>query len=112
MRTLEYTCDCGETLILHSPVGAGTEDPFCHCGQLMQWTPTKVPTAYFTYTVGKESGVYENDWGRRATYDLTVPGKLDKLQRDGRVPVDPFTTFDDEVRSGKRPRYNGPGLDI
>ena len=35
------------------------------------------------------SGVYALDYGRRATEDLTVPGKMDALKREGRIR-DPF----------------------
>lgn len=40
-------------------------------------------------TPGVRSGVYALDYGRRATEDLTVPGKMDALKREGRIR-DPF----------------------
>jgi len=40
-------------------------------------------------TVGVRSGFYDLDYGRRATEDLTVPGKMEELKKAG-VLKDPF----------------------
>ena len=41
-------------------------------------------------TPGKRSGFYEYDYGKKATWDLTVPGKIDELRKAGVIPPDPF----------------------
>ena len=40
-------------------------------------------------TPGKTTGFYDLDYGKRATEDLTVPGKMDELKKAG-VIKDPF----------------------
>ena len=43
----------------------------------------------FTQTFGKWTGVYDYDYGKKATWDLTPPGKLAELKRRG-IVKDPF----------------------
>jgi hypothetical protein len=33
--------------------------------------------------------VYDYDYGKKATWDMTVPGKMDMLKKEGRIR-DPF----------------------
>ncbi len=40
-------------------------------------------------TPGKNTGFYDLDYGKRATEDLTVPGKMEALKKAG-VIKDPF----------------------
>ena len=40
-------------------------------------------------TPGKNTGFYDLDYGKRATEDLTVPGKMEMLKKEGRIK-DPF----------------------
>jgi len=49
-------------------------------------------------TPGKRSGFYEYDYGKKATWDLTVPGKMEELKKAG-VIRDPF----DDVPSKGNP---------
>jgi DUF971 family protein len=49
-------------------------------------------------TPGKRSGFYEYDYGKKATWDLTVPGKMEELKKAG-VLRDPF----DDVPSKGNP---------
>jgi hypothetical protein len=72
----------------------------------MGWVPQAIP-AVFAPTIGRDSGFYVNDYGRRSTEDLTVPGKLERLQRDGTIPEDPFSKYDREIKEGSRPAYAG-----
>lgn len=63
------------------------QTPVC-CERAMDWVPYSTP-GKFNYVAGKETGVYEYDYGKKATWDLTVPGKTERLTRDGRIS-DPF----------------------
>lgn len=36
-------------------------------------------------TPGRETGFYDLDHGKKATWDLTVPGKLERLRKEGRI---------------------------
>ncbi len=111
MRSLEYTCDaCGVEVERLESVHDPVEDVFpcraCDTGR-MQWTPTVVPLGHFAYTPGKETGVYENDYGKRATWDLTPKGKYQRLIKDG-VVSDPFAEHTADVKAGKVAPYASP----
>jgi hypothetical protein len=43
----------------------------------------------FKMMPGKTNGVYEYDYGKKATWDLTAPGKMERLKKEGRIN-DPF----------------------
>jgi hypothetical protein len=45
--------------------------------------------SHFTLVYGKDSGVYDYEYGKRATWDCTAPGKIERLKKDGRWK-DPF----------------------
>jgi hypothetical protein len=45
--------------------------------------------AWFKQTFGKWTGTWDYDYGRKATWDLTPPGKMDELKRMGKIK-DPF----------------------
>lgn len=49
-------------------------------------------------TPGKRSGFYDYDYGKKATWDLTAPGKMEQLKKAG-VIRDPF----DEVPKRSNP---------
>lgn len=110
MRTIEYSCDKGHTVEILQSVHDAEAAPVCQkCNTRMEWTPTKVPLGRFKFDqsrAGRDTGVYDYDYGTRATWDLTVPGKMDKLARDGRIARDPFDEFDEDVRKGKVARYD------
>lgn len=93
MRTIEYQCGrCEKRQVVVQSVHDPEQAPWC-CKQVTQWAPTSVPLGHFTYNPskkGRDTGVYEYDYGVRATWDLTVPGKIDRLEHQGRIPRDPF----------------------
>ena len=43
----------------------------------------------FRLTYGKMTGVYDYDYGKKATWDCTAPGKMDYLKKEG-IIKDPF----------------------
>jgi putative FmdB family regulatory protein len=43
----------------------------------------------FKLIPGKPTGIYEYDYGKKATWDCTAPGKMDYLKREG-IISDPF----------------------
>lgn len=84
MPLYEFRCDtCGERKEVLQSIHKDTPEPK-HCGKRMDWVPQRTGIK-FTPTVGRDSGVYALDYGRRATEDLTVPGKMARLEREGRV---------------------------
>lgn len=46
--------------------------------------------SWFKMTPGKWTGVYDYDYGKKATWDMTVKGKRDYLTKEG-IISDPFT---------------------
>lgn len=40
-------------------------------------------------TFGRDSGFYNQDYGKHVTWDLTVPGKMERLKKEG-IIKDPF----------------------
>lgn len=90
MAIYPFNCDkCGKSLEVAASIKAYDSlcPPVC-CGTAMEQTPTLVTTVWKT-TPGRDSGVYDLDYGKRATEDLTIPGKFERLQRAGTV-ADPF----------------------
>jgi hypothetical protein len=43
----------------------------------------------FAFTYGKETGVHDLDYGKHGTWDLTPPGKMERMKRLG-IVKDPF----------------------
>ncbi len=110
MRTTEYQCgECKLRKEVTESVHAAVKDTRrCECGGKFEWAPTFVPLGRFKYDpskAGQDTGVYEYDYGVRATWDLTVPGKMDKLTRQGRIAQDPFDEFDSKVKKGEVKPY-------
>lgn len=107
MAIYEYQCPEGHLFEVVRPMKEGARiDSFCPShGNLGEWAPPLVHTK-FTYTPGRETGVYKLDYGTFATHDLTPPGKFERLRRAGTV-ADPFAEFDSDVKSGRRERYAG-----
>jgi putative FmdB family regulatory protein len=62
--------------------------PPTHCNESMEQVLGNVGFV-LGRTPGKASGFYDLDYGKRATEDLTVPGKMEQLKKDGRIK-DPF----------------------
>ena len=46
-------------------------------------------TVVFGRMVGRDTGIYDLDYGKRATEDLTFKAKVERLRKDGRF-TDPF----------------------
>lgn len=111
MRVIEYQCaNCEAREDVVGSVHDVSPAPQ-HCGQEMLWAPTAVPLGRFKYDpskAGKDTGVYEYDYGIRATWDLTVPGKMEKLTKLGRIEQDPFDAYEDDLKSGKEKPYVSP----
>lgn len=91
MPRYPFQCyDCGETTeVLCTMKERDTLKEPQHCGKPMSWVPVTAAVK-FGRTPGKWTGVYDLDYGKRATEDLTVPGKMAALKRAGRIPPDPF----------------------
>jgi putative FmdB family regulatory protein len=66
-------------------------DPDCPiCGGKTEQVFTKGNGGFsFKFTPGKPTGVYALDYGKNATWDCTVPGKMEYLKKEGRIS-DPF----------------------
>jgi putative FmdB family regulatory protein len=91
MVSKEFECGtCGErferTMSIHS-----VEDPACpFCGgNTDQVFDHGNVSGWFKQTPGKLTGVYDYDYGKKATWDLTAPGKMEMLKKEGRIR-DPF----------------------
>ncbi len=113
MRTLEFACTCGTRAEVSGGVNEELAAPICsECRVAMEWAPTTMGGAWFKHVPGKETGVYEHDWGKKATWDLTIPGKIERLERDGRIPRDPFKQHEEDVRSGRVAAYAGPNVEL
>ena len=68
----------------------GLEIPKCpECGAILEPDLKGHGGSWFKQTFGKWTGVYDYDLGKKATWDLTPPGKMDRLKHDG-VIRDPF----------------------
>lgn len=84
MPVYPFRCErCGFEQELVRSIHAPLPRPI-HCKKRMDWVPQPIPVK-FARKVGKDTGFFDLDYGKRATEDLTVPGKLDRLQRDGRL---------------------------
>jgi len=65
-------------------------EPKCECG-----APTDQVfdhgngASFFKMTPGKWTGVYDFDYGKKATWDMTVKGKKEYLTKEG-IISDPF----------------------
>lgn len=87
--TYEYKCSKGHLTKMERPMSAPSVDRIdCRCGLKSTWVPHAVRTV-FGRTVGRDSGFYTLDYGKRATEDLTVKGKMARLLKDGTIQ-DPF----------------------
>lgn len=88
MPVYPFNCEaCGTEREIVRSIHKPLPRPSC-CGKRMERIP-QLFAAKFKPTIGRDSGVYALDYGRRATEDLTVPGKMARLKRDG-VIKDPF----------------------
>jgi hypothetical protein len=62
----------------------------CHiCGAEFEQELKGSGGGWFKQTFGRLTGVYDYDYGRKATWDLTAPGKLEYCKKEGMIR-DPF----------------------
>jgi predicted nucleic acid-binding Zn ribbon protein len=87
----EFKCDkCQGRKLVVMP--ASQRDAFIEpecCGSRMEQTYESYGYAFSMGEAGKRTGIYEYDYGKKATWDLTPPGKMDALKKAG-VLRDPF----------------------
>lgn len=86
----EFKCECGKGKVFVTPASErDLLDPVeCECGKVME-QDYEGGGFKFAMTPGRESGVYAQDYGKQATWDLTPPGKMERLKKAG-VLRDPF----------------------
>lgn len=90
MALYEFECNlCGERFEKVIPVEQYHEPECPLCGGVTEQVLRGHGGGFFKMTPGKETGVYDYDYGKKATWDLTVPGKSDRLKKEG-VIRDPF----------------------
>ena len=88
MPVYPFKCEkCGSTIEIIRSIHDNLPRPLCCHSQMEQIIcPSGV---ILGRTPGKTTGFYDLDYGRRATEDLTVPGKMERLKKEGRLK-DPF----------------------
>ena len=59
------------------------------CGQKFDQELKGHGGGWFNFEYGKETGAYDYDYGKKATWDLTPKGKMDRLKKEG-IIRDPF----------------------
>jgi len=94
MAIYPFRCaKCGREREVISSIREDLPEPKCH-GKMEQI----VVAVGFVLgrTVGRSTGFYDLDYGKRATEDLTVPGKMEMLQKQG-VIKDPFADVPPQV---------------
>jgi len=87
MPVYPFKClECGSTVEIVQSIHLPLPEPECH--DTMEQV---ICTAgiVFARTPGRDTGVYKLDYGVRATEDLTAPGKMERLKKEGRIS-DPF----------------------
>lgn len=82
----EYECEGHERKSFIMSVKEHEEfKPICAvCGKAMEQLYFPLGS-YFNYKPGRETGVYDYDYGKKATWDLTPPGKMERLKKEGVV---------------------------
>jgi hypothetical protein len=90
MALHEFECKkCGKRVTLVMTFNTYRQ-PLCICGGETEQVFDKGHGGFkFAYTPGKRTGVYEYDYGKKSTWDLTVPGKYEELKKAG-IVGDPF----------------------
>lgn len=116
MRRIDVICEkCEKIEEIVQSVHDSNDYPPCSCGGKRDWCPTEVPLGRFKWDpskAGKDTGVYEYDHGVRATWDLTVPGKIERLEKAGRIARNPFDQYEDDLRAGKEKPYVSPVQEV
>lgn len=92
MAQYVYACPRhGDNEVIRWPISdfGNVPVPFCtSCDKPKERVP-QLPTFIEGETVGRDSGWYDRDYGKRATEDCTAPGKMEYLKKEG-VIKDPF----------------------
>ena len=91
MPLYEFECrGCGKrfTRVMHIKDYHEPQCPLCTC--VTDQVYDRPPAFALGMTPGKRSGFYDYDYGKKATWDLTVPGKIRELIKAGIIPPDPF----------------------
>ena len=87
----EFKCDkCNKCKMVIMPASQRDTyvEPEC-CDQKMEQTYESYGYAFAMGKPGERTGIYEYDYGKKSTWDLTPPGKMEQLKRAG-VLKDPF----------------------
>ena len=88
MPVYPFRClECDERVEIVSSIKDELPSPI-HCSEKMEQIICPSGVVY-ARTPGRETGIYKLDYGIRATEDLTVPGKMERLKKEGRLK-DPF----------------------
>ena len=83
MPLYEFECrGCGKHQTKIVPV-AEYEEPQCECGGTTDQVYYGAPPFVHTWIPGKWTGMYDLDYGKHATWDLTPPGKQEALKKAG-----------------------------
>jgi hypothetical protein len=101
---IEHPAECVVVRCHHSERDSINPGVCPQCGQTFEQDLRGHGGFSFKRTPGVRSGVYALDYGRRATEDLTVPGKMEMLKKEGRIK-DPFD-------SGPAPITNMDKVDL
>ena len=89
MPVYPFKCStCGEEVEIIQSIHKTLRSPSCETHGKMEQVIC-VAGIVFGRTPGRNTGIYALDYGKRATEDLTVPGKLERLKKEGRIK-DPF----------------------
>lgn len=91
MPLYEFQCrKCLKLTELVMSVADYTEPPCDKCGGPTDqvWSHGHGGFA-FKMTYGRWTGLYDYDYGSKATWDLSPPGKIEELKKAGRI-ADPF----------------------
>jgi predicted nucleic acid-binding Zn ribbon protein len=93
MPVYPFRCaECGEVVEEVASIYDAIPEPECHGRMEQIICPSGV---IYARTPGRDTGIYDLDYGKRATEDLTPPGKMERLKKEGRIK-DPF---DDTLRN-------------
>lgn len=95
-----YCVKCKAKKELYWPIEAYDSLPVPQCHGSMEQVPVAVGIK-LAPTIGRDSGFYDLDYGKRATEDLTPPGKYNRMFKDGEVKNQ---FWEADVAAGKRKR--------
>ena len=88
MPLYEFSCPCGHSMEVIWKVSEYQEPSCPRCGRRMEQV-LKGHGGWNCRLNGKMTGMYDYDLGKKATWDLTPPGKYQDLKEKG-IIRDPF----------------------